>query len=146
MQIDSARLPAIVRALHEGPLSIGDADTVVGIAQLAIDADGREDPDEIGMFFAFGKAVLALAGVDATPAPTVSGDEEDERIAELVGKLSNTAARELAYTMSYVLTIADLDAAPEESQFMEKLRARLQISSERANDLAQRVAEAITPS
>src|SRR5512138_1537557 len=113
MHIDEAQLPAVVRALHQGALSVGDAETVVALAQLAVDADGREDPDEIAMFFAFGKSVLALAGVTETPTPTVSGDDEDERLADLAGQLSTPGARELAYAMAYVLTIADYQAAPE---------------------------------
>lgn len=145
MHIEEERLPAVVRALHQGALSVGDAETVVALAQLAVDADGREDPDEIAMFFAFGKSVLGLAGITETPTPTVSGDDEDERIAELAGRISTPAARELAYTMAYVLTIADYQAAPEENVFMEKLRGALKISTDRAADLAQRVAEAITP-
>jgi hypothetical protein len=145
MNLQPDRVREIVRATHPSALSPADAELVLGLCQLAIDSDGREDPDEIEMFFAFGKAVNELAGLTSTPVPFASDEEDDVRLASLAKQLTARASRELAYTVAYVLTIADLDMAPEEDEFIERLRAALDIERGRAEELASSVANAITP-
>jgi hypothetical protein len=128
-------------------LPAADAETILGLCQLAVDADGREDPDEIAMFFAFGAALYELAGIAGTPTPTFASDlEDDHRLQELASQLHEPASRELAYAIAYVLTVADVDVAVEESEFIEKLRSALDLDSDRADELASEIAAAITPS
>jgi tellurite resistance protein len=145
MNLQADRVREIVRQTHPAALAPADAELVLALAQLAIDADGREDPDEIAMFFAFGKAVFELAGRDETPVPFASDEEDDVRLTSLAEKLQSRSARELAYTISYVLTIADFDIAPEEDAYIEKLREALGIELGRAEALSESVAAAITP-
>jgi len=146
MTIDPAQLTTALRTIHPGTLSGGDAETIVALAQLAVDADGQEDADEIKMFFALGKSVFELAGLKDTPTPTFAADEEDdERLKSLASTLSTPQSRELAYTACHLLTVIDVQIQPEEDNFLVALREALQIAEERADELAATAAEAITP-
>jgi len=146
MSIDAGRFRDALRTIHAGTLSWPDAETIVAIAQLAVDADGREDADEIRMFFAVGKAVFELAGIKDTPTPTFAVDEDDdERLASLAGQLASPAAKELAYAVAYVMAVADIDLSPEEGALVEMLRQALGISEDRATELASAISAAITP-
>ena len=136
----------VLRTVHPSKLSAADAETIVELAQMAVDADGQEDVDEIKTFFALGKAVYTLAGLAETPTPTFIGDDDDlERIRELGAKLSTTESRELAYATAHLLTVVDVQIAPEEDEFLEKLRTALGIADDRADDLAAKMSSAITP-
>jgi hypothetical protein len=136
----------ILKAVHPDKLSPEDAETIMEIAQLVVDADGREDPDEIAMFFAVGKAVYALAGVTDAPTPTFATDEEDDaRLTSLAAKLVTKASGELAYAVAYLLTVADVELAPAESALVESLRIALALDEERAAEIAATIGAAITP-
>jgi uncharacterized tellurite resistance protein B-like protein len=146
MTIDAAQLRTALKNVHPGTLSAEDAETVVALAQMSVDADGQEDADEIRMFFALGKAVYELAGMKETPTPTFAVDEDDdERIHGLASKLSSAASKELAYAVSHLLTVVDVQIAPEEEAFLENLRTALGIDDDRADDLAAQLGAAITP-
>src|SRR5690349_13088573 len=106
MTIDAKLLDSALRTIHPGTLSAADAETVVALAQMSVDADGAEDADEIKMFFALGKAVYSLAGLNDTPTPTFfDDDEEGDRVSELAGKLASPQAKELAYAVAHLLSI-----------------------------------------
>lgn len=142
---DDTRYRAAIKLIHPGALSEPDAETIVAIAQLAVDADGREDAEEIKNFFALGKAIYGHAGLDAS-TPTFAGDEEDdERLRTLVGQLSTPAAKELAYAVGFMMAIADVDLAPEEGALVETLRDLLGMTQDRADEIAATVSAAITP-
>jgi len=146
MTTNAEQFREAMRSVHPERLPAEDAETIVELAQMAVDADGQEDPDEIKTFFALGKAVYDLAGLPDTPTPTFIGDDDDlERIRELGSKLSSTQARELAYATAHLLTVVDVQIAPEEDSFLEKLRTALGLSEERAADLAAQMSAAITP-
>ena len=146
MSSDADRYRDALRPLHPGKLSESDADTILEIAQLVVDADGREDPDEIAMFFAVGKAVYGIAGIADAPTPTFAADEEDDaRLVALAGKLATQAGGELAYAVAYLLTVADVELAPAESALVEKLRTALAMTEERAAEVAATISAAITP-
>src|SRR4051812_17094833 len=146
MSIDPTRFRDAIRSIHTGTLSESDAETIVAIAQMAVDADGREDPDEIRTFFAMGKAIYELAGLKDSPTPTFAGDEEDDdRIKSLAGALGSPAAKELAYAVAFVMAVSDVDLAPEEGVLVEKLQDALAINEERAGELAATISAAITP-
>ncbi len=147
MTIDSGRFRAALQGVHPAKLSAADAETIVALAQMSVDADGQEDADEIRMFFALGKVVYELAGLTETPSPNFDDDTEDGyRIGALASKLSSPASRELAYAVSHLLTVVDIQIAPEEEEFLERLRDALGISDDRADELATQLGQAITPS
>lgn len=146
MNIDAGRFPAILQTQHPGPLSPVDAEVIVAIAQLAVDADGQEDADEIKMFFALGKAVFSLAGMAEAPTPTfASGDDDGERLVTLAKQLTAVPSRELAYSVAHLLTISDVAIAPEEDDMLVDLRTALDISEDRAEELARVIGAAVTP-
>jgi hypothetical protein len=145
MTIDAAQLQTALRKVHPGALSAGDAETIVEIAQMSVDADGQEDADEIKMFFALGKAVFELAGLRDTPTPTFMDDDDDNRLATLAGKLSSAQSKELAYAVAHLLTVIDVQIAPEEDDFLHHLRETLGVADERADELAADLSAAITP-
>lgn len=143
---DDSRYRAAIKLIHPGALSEGDAETVCAIAQLTVDADGREDAEEIKKFFALGKAVMAHAGFAETPTPTFADhDEDDERLRALAAKLSTPAAKELGYAVAFLMAVADTDLAPEEAALVEALRDALGLSEDRADEIAATVSAAITP-
>src|SRR4051812_45941806 len=103
-----------LKTVHPAKLSAEDAETIIELAQMAVDADGQEDVDEIKTFFALGKALFELAGMADTPTPTFVGDDDDlERIRTLGAKLSTNESRELAYATAHLLTVIDVQIAPE---------------------------------
>jgi hypothetical protein len=146
MTIDATQLQAALRKVHPGALSKADAETIVELAQMSVDADGQEDADEIKMFFTVGKAVFALAGLTETPSPSFDADEDmEERVESLCGSLATKEARELAYSVAHVLTVIDVQIAPEEDAFLENLRGALGLGDDRADELAADISAAITP-
>ena len=146
MKIDAGRFRDTLRSVHPGTLSADDAETIVALAQMSVDADGQEDADEIAMFFSLGKAVYELAGLTDTPTPTFAVDEDDaDRVVSLATKLSSPQSRELAYAVAHVLSIVDVQIAPEEDEFLESLRTALAIGEDRADELAAQMGAAITP-
>jgi tellurite resistance protein len=143
---DDSRYRAAIKLIHPGALSEADAETVVAIAQLTVDVDGREDAEEISKFFAMGKAIFSHAGFENSPTPTFAGDEEDdERLRALAGQLSTPAAKELAYAVAYMMAVADTDLAPEEGALVDALRETLGLTEDRADEIAASVSAAITP-
>ena len=72
-------------------------------------------------------------------------EDDDERIHGLAAKLSTSASKELAYAVSHLLTVVDVQIAPEEEAFLESLRTALGIDDDRADDLAAQLGAAITP-
>ena len=146
MNIDAGRFPDILRTQHPGPLSPVDAEVIVAIAQLAVDADGQEDVEEIQMFFALSKAVFGLAGMAEAQTPTfASGDSDAERLVTLARQLTAVPSRELAYSVAHLLTVSDIAIAPEEDELLVDLRTALDITEDRAEELARVIGSAITP-
>lgn len=144
--ITPARYREILTSLHPGPVSPVDAEVILELAQLAVDSDGQEDADEIKTFFALGKAVFVMAGLENTPTPTfMGGDEDNERMRELAGKLTTTPSRELAFACAHVLSISDVEIAPAEDAFIAALRDALSITEDRGDEIAAQLNAAVTP-
>ena len=145
MTVDPALLSKALRTIHPGKLSAQDAETVVALAQMSVDADGQEDADEIKMFFTLGKSVFELAGLSDVPTPTFFDEDDDERLENLAKSLVTREARELAYAVAHLLSIVDVQIQPEEEAFLQHLAEALAITEDRAEELALQTSEAITP-
>ena len=140
------RYTQILTTVHPGKLSEEDAETIMEIAQMVVDADGQEDQDEIKSFFELGRAVYEMAGLSETPTPTFASDlEDDVRIKALAGELETTEAKELSYCVAYLLAVSDIALAPEEDAYVEQLRLALGLAEDRADELAAMMGAAITP-
>lgn len=135
------QLRSVFGVVHLLPLERSDAEAIVELAQLVVDIDGSEGPDEIKLFFDIGKVLFELAEAPDAEVPTfASGDDDEERMFELATQLKGTPVRELAYVVARLLAAADLDVAPEEDTFIDRLRGVLSISKARAEELASMLA------
>ena len=146
MQITSAQFDSIVRVLGSGAFTIHDAARVVALARLAVEADEREDIDESDLLETLTGYVTTLAGRPGAPLDDADDSRGDlaDRLARLTAALEGRAA-ELAYIVSYLLTISDLNIDPEEEAFTDKLRVALSIREDRADELIALCNTAITP-
>lgn len=137
----------VKRTLGTARLGAEEATALVGIAYLALDTDGREDSEELAVVDELAQQVCALAGT-AVPAPGVRATDAYERvdaIRQLGGKLSTAGSRELAYAIAYAVTISDMDLAPEEIRLLSNIALSLQIADQRAAEIAELTAAAVTP-
>ena len=146
MIVGQGALTELLTSLHSSKLSPVDAETIIELAQLTLDADGREDADELKTYFAVSKSVFGLAGMHDVSPPTFVSDAEDaDRMVALAGKLSTPGAKELAFACAHLLSISDVDISPEEGVFVTDLRDALGISVDRADALIEQINTAITP-
>ena len=126
-----------------------EAEAIVGLGRLAIDADRTVDGDELSLYDDLGDLICELAGSDADEVVEAEDrkprgdDDRVARIADGVGKLTAGPARELAYAVAYLLTIADLAIQPEEDAYLAILQDRLGISDDRQAAIVEDVSEAI---
>jgi len=131
-------------------LSPHEARTIVHIAQLAAWIDFDDDTVEGGLLGTVTRELCAAAGVppsSITPLSPLPIDAEERlaRIGQLAGWLVTTDARELAFTLAYLMIVADFELAPTEGELLEELRDALLIEKARAADLAAGVSELVTP-
>lgn len=118
------------------PLEREEAEAILELAQLVVDSDGGEGSDEIELFFKVGKLVFELAELPDASVPTFATDQEDEeRLFELATGFKSTSVRELAFVVTRALAEADLEIVAAEETFLQRLRALLSISKERAEEL-----------
>jgi hypothetical protein len=130
------KLEPVLKKVHAGALTPEEATAIIEIAQIVVDIDGREGPDEIKLFWAIGKSLFEMAGQKNAEIPTfASGDEDEDRMFELATELKGSV-RELTYVVARALAGADLDVAPAEDTFLDRLRGVLTIAPARATELA----------
>ncbi len=130
-------------------LTPDEAQAIVGLSRLAIDADRSVDGDELDLYDDLGDLICELAGTDADEFVEAEDrkprgdDDRTARIADGTGKLTATPSRELAYAVAYLLTVADLAIQPEEDAYLSILQDKLGISDDRQSEIAEDVSEAI---
>jgi uncharacterized membrane protein YebE (DUF533 family) len=131
-------------------LSVEQATAIVGLGRLAIDADRTVDGDELDLYDDIADLVCEMAP-GADPDEIVETEDrkprgDDDRKARLVagaGMLGNPAVKDLAYAVSYLLTIADLAIQPEEDVYLSALQDALGITDDRQSEIAAAVSGAI---
>jgi hypothetical protein len=149
MTIDTAvykRLLAGLSGSSPAGLSAKEARTIVDIARLAIDADAREDEEELATFDSLADFVFGLAQAERDTPPFALPRDDEERTKQLkalASWLKTPATRDLAYLLCSVLTISDLDISPREEAFLGMLREALSIDDERGGELDEIVSEAL---
>jgi hypothetical protein len=151
VRIDPTWLRVFVRDTAEtdyrgqgGLISRDDARAIVELATIVASIDGSEDPEESEVLDQLSQIIYELAEMpveDRTVFPT--GNKQ--RAHEVARTITRRATRDLAYTIAYLLTIADLSEHRSESQILVALRGTLDIDERRANDLARSAALAVTP-
>ena len=134
-------------------LTPAEADAIVEISYMTIAADRKLDPAEVDAF----RAVLERlrgATVDSGELDVVLdqmyarvervGEKLDEHLRALGAKMS-APARELAYKVAYAMGIADLDSSDEEFELDLQLVDALELTSDRAEQLADDVMGILNP-
>ena len=151
MNIDVKRFAKLLSQLGVTTLSKADAEAIVGIARLAVDADKKEDEDELSLYDVLAVEVCKLAGADAE---TLQGneaqqprgaDDKEQRMLENADRLKAQPQRELAYAVAYMLTIADLDIRRSEDKFLAALADALAIGEDRMEPIVALINDAIVP-
>jgi hypothetical protein len=124
-----------------------DAEALVGIAYLALDADDREDPDELRVVDEISQQLAALANTTlVAPGERATDDYERlDQIRQLGGQLSSQPVRELGYSLAYAVMVSDMELAPAETELLADVAVAFGISDARASELAAMTAEAVTP-
>jgi len=134
-------------------LTPAEADAIVEIAYVTIAADRKLDAAEVDAF----RAVLERlrgATVDSGELDVVLdqmyarvervGEKLDEHLRALGAEMS-PSARELAYKVAYAMGIADLDSSDEEFELDLQLVDALELTSDRAEELADDVMRTLNP-
>lgn len=154
----SAYVVASVPAIVETVLPVGtslpaaEAKAILQTAFLAAEIDLDEDPAEGTLLDAVRTEIWRRAELAPRPQPLVSPlplpiDREARSavIRELANQLGTPAARELAYVVAHLLTIADLEITGAEDSFVGELRSALRLDPRRAADLVTTALEIMTP-
>jgi len=155
MAFDPLRFRVLVRTLcadRHGERGLGpdDARAIVAIATLASDVDLDDARDEASLLAPLAEELCARAHVSPAALESVSPlpldkTERVTRIRELAARLSDARSRELAYVVAYLVAVADFELAPVESAFLDELRRALELTDDRAAELAGTAAQFLTP-
>ena len=131
-------------------LSSDEATAIAQLGDLAAGVDLDHDDDEDTAYDTLKEHVCALAKIDPATVPAVSplpidAEERDAWLTKLCAKLTSDRARTLAYTVSYLVVVADLELAPSESELLADLADALGFDDDRVRDLGSDIVDVITP-
>ncbi len=148
--VDQTKLRRIVDTILDSEeLNRNEAAIVLQIAQLAAGSDDVERPDEHTMLQAIAQRVSNLVGIEPeeiSAIPPIADD--DARLAwfeSLAAELHTRAARELAFALAFLVTIADLEMVAAEHANLEELQHAIGVDDRRATDLVVQLTETIAP-
>lgn len=155
MNIDASQFGQIVQIVSasfepalQAPVTPAQAELIVAIGQLAVAADQVEHGDERTLFATLAQHVYAQADLVTTPPTYAPMRDDDQRLDQLrshATQLHGTPAGSLAYVFAYIMTIADLELAPAEGDFIETLRDALALDTDKSDDLIAAVTGILTP-
>lgn len=128
-------------------LSADDARALVAIARIAVDADDREDADEVVTADDIVAELCEMAAIDAPPPMQLPRDnlEREALLRKYAEPLRGRPAGELAYLIAYIVSVSDFAYQPEEIWLVEHVRDAVGIDQERAGELTAGAAEFVTP-
>jgi tellurite resistance protein len=143
-------LPAV------GNFSVKEADAILEVAYLTTAADGRLSDEEYESFRAVASKLRAMAAGTTAQVNDATLNKLFERYAERVDHaarvdrlkalrrdLERPEARELAYKVSYAMSLCDLETNEEESELDAELIVALELGDEKADALAGEVYAAL---
>jgi hypothetical protein len=149
-EIALQKFQELAQQLGVTTLSVEQATGIIGLGRLAIDADRTVDGDELDLYDDIADLVCEMApGADPdeiveTEDRKPRGDDDRKvRLADGAGKLGTQAVKDLAYAVSYLITIADLAIQPEEDAYLSALQDALGITDDRQSEIAAAVSGAI---
>lgn len=146
--VDQTRLRRIVEALRAGEsLDRAGVMTILEIAQLAAGVGPEDDPAEHATLQAIAQHVGSIAGTkpgELLAIPQLPDEEaRSGHLALLASQLPTRAARELAYAVAFLVSVADLQLTAAETAALEEFQRALGIDDRRATDLVVLVSEII---
>lgn len=138
--VDQQRLRRIVQHVLPGyTLEREEAETVLEFVQLAAGIERADDPMEHSVLLAIAQQIGAMSGFenrDLLPAEQMaSGDARMNWLRALAVQLRSQGARELAYVLSFLASVADLELTESERNALEELQRALGLDDRRATDL-----------
>ncbi|MFT3697060.1 MAG: hypothetical protein QM831_28215 [Kofleriaceae bacterium] len=150
-EIALEKYPDIAAKLGVTKLKGDEAQSIVALSRLAIDADRTVDGDELDLYDDLADIVCEMGGVDADEVVEAEDrkprgdDDRVRRLVDGVARLSSQGVRELAWATAWILTIADLAIQPDEDAYLSALQDALKLSDDRiaeitamlSDDLAQ---------
>jgi len=146
--VDQSRLRRIVQTILGGEsLDLAQVTTILEIAQLAAGIEAEDNPAEHQTLQAVAEQVGSLIGLEPgelLPIPAIP--DEDARgalLRSLAKQLETRAARELAYTVAFLVSVSDLRLTPAETSELEAFQHALGLDYRRATDLTVFVAEVV---
>lgn len=157
MDLDADTFRSIVNATAGKPeagyrdaparLTASEGIALVRLARLAVDADDREDQEEMAFLEKVVAHVCALADITAPPEQDLPHDDEErvEQLADIASALVGKPSAALGYAIAYMMTISDLDVAPVEATFVEDAGEALDIDPEHGDELIATVGALLTP-
>lgn len=140
-EIALEKYPDIAAKLGVTKLKGDEAQAIVALSRLAIDADRTVDGDELDLYDDIADIVCEMAHVDADDIVEAEDrkprgdDDRVRRLVDGVAKLSAQGSRELAYATAWILTIADLAIQPDEDAYLSALQDALKLSDDRIAEL-----------
>lgn len=143
-------LPAV------GNFSVKEADAILEVAYLTTAADGKLTEDEYESFRSVAAKLRAMAaGATAQVsdaalnklfdryAQRLDQEARTERLKALCAELQRQEAKELAYKVSYAMSLCDLEKSEEEEELDEELIVHLGLGDDKADALAGEVYAAL---
>lgn len=146
--VDQTRLRRVVEAvLPERRLDVTQATMILQIAQLAAGVDLDDDPAEQATLQAVAQQVFSIVGVkpdEVLPIPPLP--DEDARavwLRAIAAQIKTRGARELAYALAFLVSVADLELTPLERTTLEEFQNALGLEHRRAMDLVILLSEIV---
>lgn len=146
--VDQTRLRRIVETLLAGEApERAEVLAILEIARLAAGVEPEESPQEHATLQAIAQQVGSLAGLlpgELLASPQPPDDEARSTwLGSLAGRLRTRGARELAYAVAFLVSVADLQLTPDEKTALEAFQHALGLDHRRATDLVVLVAEIV---
>jgi hypothetical protein len=146
--LDQVSLRHVVETVLAGAaLDRAAATTILEFAQLAAGVDRDDDPRETAVLQTLAQRFAPAIGAkpdDVAPIPPVP--DEDARtqwLNALASQLPTPGARELAYLLAFLVSVADLELTAVERRALEELQRVLGVDHARAAELVVLVTEAV---
>ncbi len=146
--LDQTRLRQIMETVLQGSsLDRAQATTILQFAQLAAGVDLDDDPAEQAILQTLAQQIASVLGTkpdDVLPIPPLP--DEDARLhwlGALASELETRGARELAFVLAFLVSVADLDLNALEMSSLEELQRVLGVDEQRATDLVVFVTETV---
>lgn len=142
--VDQTRLRRIFESLLPGArLDRAQAATLLQIAQVAAGIDRRDEAEERQMLHAMAQQV-GLKPAELRPIPPLPDAESRAAwLTALARDLKTPGARELAFALAFLMSVADLELAPVETESLEELQRALGVDHRRATDLVVFLTEVV---